>query len=1514
MFKQTMKLVLLPAAAAVLVACGGGGGSNNLRVGQFVDDPVEGLTYQCAAPNSTTAPTTNVTNALGQFNYQDGQVCTFRVGNVVLGLPLAVPSDGLVTPQDVAGVVRTATSAPSASTIAQFLQSLSEPGVSGKLKISSATTATLSVGQEVQLVGNTGPVDQESLRSLVVQAGKTLVSPAQAETNLTTQLDKLGVSRTAGAVSAGSPAKLLYVSVSSPSASIAAGAALKLTATANMSNGDNSVVSSAVTWSSADTSLATISGDGTVTTLKPGLVKLSASNGDKSGAFELNITDAVLQSLSAPLAVAEALPLGLTRTMSLIGKYSDGSEKTLSSGVTWTVSNDKASVDANGNLTARGIGDVVVTGTIAGVSKDIPLTVSNAVLQSLAISRQDGASGSVAVGRTVALKAIGQFSDNTNSNVANDVTWTVSNDNVSVGTGGVVTTSKVGSAKVSARSGNVVSEFDLTVGPAELASLSISPVTSMAEGLNKDLTLTGTYTDGTTSASLVNVTWSSADSSKVTVATNGNVTGKGVGAVKVTATIGGVSTDVTVTVTEPVAKSLTATPLLISIANGAETVINSLATLTNDAVVAVAKSVNWVVESLGGQAVISITGDAVSLRGTSPGDVKVKGEYQGIFANFNVTVTPVLSGTAATGAPITNAKVFVIDSAGRVPAGQDEAAGIALVSTDANGQYTLTSAMLKGLTGPFMVRVVGQMLTESGDMGPAVFHAVTEGSGPSTVNVTPLTEAHAALALGAQPSLAYGSTNSLQNLTSARLTEANTSLVAALSNVADFSANPNFVSDPLDATPGAAKTGNARKHDATLDQLSVSVSSGKIILADRNQDDSNYATGPRVEIVASTRTVATPSGAISAKVSAIDSERANAFVQRFTAKLAAGCDVTSEPTSPTAGLCDGVTNPSSNVFHANFKDKGMSPWRWIRGWLSDAFETTDLTGVTVSVVSTTLGSFVADDGQRVHRVLLKFSKDSDVVMRQMLVMDDGANVKAYGNQKNFFFYMAMRFNHKADASGSYPYYPKYEQGVAIMLRPWFGSQNDVIFGAHITGPGLPTSRQATGVVVNALTGGNDVNRNGLSAGVEVFDRRTFGCSAYAIDPSVYVERNTSRWPTNGIPDANGGHRWRPDSTTCNPLFDLLRYDVQRNNAYVLPKKGDMYSVTLYLDARKFAPFTSVQPPAGALPAVDKKNSDGVSKSVLPYTFSYALPADAFPLPNSNFNPATFGFPGVTDATRTNLAQLEVGQNLDVTWSRNKATLADGAVFGSFYAGRYMSSYDQWGTFQPTASPAFTYDDNSSSENYGNLLTYNHGTGTTSTAVYTSANCGLSTGNKYRNGSVVTIPQIRKGTNSNFTFHASTTCTAKEADLAAAQAADPGSTYFIGYSNQRMRKQYVSDRGRLVATSDKAQVLRFSDLISREKNNDLNFCSAYKGFVQSRQVYVQLSDVNGRQLMEMREVWWDFPNKTPYAGATVSDRPNQTFDPLYLTNTSVGKAVYNGERGFVHAVQAKQGTQCVPKVW
>ena len=116
------------------------------------------------------------------------------------------------------------------------------------------------------------------------------------------------------------------------------------------------------------------------------------------------------------------------------------------------------------------------------------------------------------------------------------------------------------------------------------------------------------------------------------------------------------------------------------------------------------------------------------------------------------------------------------------------------------------------------------------------------------------------------------------------------------------------------------------------------------------------------------------------------------------------------------------------------------------------------------------------------------------------------------------------------------------------------------------------------------------------------------------------------------------------------------------------------------------------------------------------------------------------------------------------------------------------------------------------------------------------------------------------------------------------------------------------------------MLRFADLISRESENSYSFCSAYNGLVRNRQVYVQLSDVSGRTIMEMREVWWDYPNKdaTVYTnvstggdtGALPSDRPFASTDTLYLANVSG----YNGSRGYINPVKYKSGAQCVDKTW
>lgn len=809
------------ALGLVLQACGGGGGSGQLTA-QFVDDPVEGLAYECVSSGGGNK-VSGVTNAQGQFSYLPGQTCTFSVGKVVVGSVAAIPADGLVTPHDVAGVARSVTSAASApkvAVIAQFLQSLNEPGSSGRIRISSTATQALAALPATRLVDDaTGPLTPEGLRTVLSAAGKTPVPAAQAMAALDTGLSTGGVSRSAGSVGAGSNA-LSSVTVSASAESLAAGAVLKLTAMKNLTDGSSSIADGTVSWTSSDSSLATVGPDGTVTSRKPGKVRITAATGGVAGSMDLTVTDAVLQSLSLPAGLDDPLPLGVTRALSLVGTYSDGSEKTFSKGVTWSVANTHASVDGEGLLTAVGLGAVDVVGTVAGVSKTFSLTVSPAVLRSITLARADGGQAAIAAGRTVQLKASGSYSDGSEQDISANVSWSAAtNDSLSVSSGGLVTTRAAGTGRVSVvdSTSGVSATLALEVGDAVLDALDLGAAqTGLAEGLNQQLTLTGVYSDGSRSTSLTGVSWTSSDAGKVSVVSNGLVSGLAQGNAVITATVGSVSTQLTVNVTAPVAQSLSVSALLNTIANGASTALNALVTLSNNAVQAVASAVTWVVESLGGSAEITVSGDTVTLTGTAPGDVKVTGTYQGVSGSTQLKITPSISGVAANGAAMEGAKVTLMDASGQT----------LTVSANDNGGFVFPD--LTGYREPFQVSATAQVGARQVTQYAIYANALAGGS--NTVNVTPLTSAIAAL-VAPSGVVADLSPAQLSAITPSQVSAVTSQVVAVIaplvSSIKDMPSVKAF--DPMTTTFAANGTGP----DRLLDFLDVSVRPDGVAIANK---------------------------------------------------------------------------------------------------------------------------------------------------------------------------------------------------------------------------------------------------------------------------------------------------------------------------------------------------------------------------------------------------------------------------------------------------------------------------------------------------------------------------------------------------------------------------------------------------------------------------------------------------------------------------------------------------------
>jgi len=135
---------MLFSTVFILSACSGGGNSSSsssttmtTSTAQVVDSPVAGLAYVCGRSSG-------LTDLAGNFSYISGSGCTFSVGNITVGSISTIPQDGLVTPQEFAGVSRSNTADLNALAVAQFLQSIDSGTTSGVITISSAVTAALS--------------------------------------------------------------------------------------------------------------------------------------------------------------------------------------------------------------------------------------------------------------------------------------------------------------------------------------------------------------------------------------------------------------------------------------------------------------------------------------------------------------------------------------------------------------------------------------------------------------------------------------------------------------------------------------------------------------------------------------------------------------------------------------------------------------------------------------------------------------------------------------------------------------------------------------------------------------------------------------------------------------------------------------------------------------------------------------------------------------------------------------------------------------------------------------------------------------------------------------------------------------------------------------------------------------------------------------------------------------------------------------------------------------------------
>ena len=117
-----LKVIATTILGFSLIGCGGGVSSSGdsieitVNTGTFVDSPVEGLKYE-------TVTLSGFTDNQGRFQYKDGEIVTFKIGNLELG---SAAGEELMTPLTLTGESNLNNISSKATNIARILQSLDE--------------------------------------------------------------------------------------------------------------------------------------------------------------------------------------------------------------------------------------------------------------------------------------------------------------------------------------------------------------------------------------------------------------------------------------------------------------------------------------------------------------------------------------------------------------------------------------------------------------------------------------------------------------------------------------------------------------------------------------------------------------------------------------------------------------------------------------------------------------------------------------------------------------------------------------------------------------------------------------------------------------------------------------------------------------------------------------------------------------------------------------------------------------------------------------------------------------------------------------------------------------------------------------------------------------------------------------------------------------------------------------------------------------------------------------------
>ena len=261
-------------------------------------------------------------------------------------------------------------------------------------------------------------------------------------------------------------------------------------------------VSSTFTWTSSNTSVATVGSNGVVTGVGKGTATITATYGSTTLTGTVTVTPAYTYELVLN-RTSMSMAKGATGTIVATYKtYADGvleSSTNVTSAATWSSGNTSVATVSGGTVTGKGAGTTTITATYNGKSTTCSVTVVGSATLSLGWTSATMEKGAVRTNAAIYNPNNGTAS----TNVTSSAVWTTSNAGVATAGSGTITAQGKGTCTItvtynglSASCTVTVTDNDTPQPNAYVSNMSVQSV-NIPGTSNYKLQLSIRFSDGT---------------------------------------------------------------------------------------------------------------------------------------------------------------------------------------------------------------------------------------------------------------------------------------------------------------------------------------------------------------------------------------------------------------------------------------------------------------------------------------------------------------------------------------------------------------------------------------------------------------------------------------------------------------------------------------------------------------------------------------------------------------------------------------------------------------------------------------------------------------------------------------------------------------------------------------------------------------------------------------------------------------------------------------------------------